>query len=56
MGGIISFIELGSVADDLGWRIGDEVVSINGHKLSDVIDFRFYSADEFLSIEIKRNG
>lgn len=56
MGGVISYIEPGSIADDLGWQIGDEIVGINGHKLSDVIDFRFYSADEFLSIEINRKG
>ncbi|MCE5324235.1 DUF512 domain-containing protein [bacterium] len=56
MGGIISYIEPGSIAEDLGWRPGDDIVSINDHNLSDVIDFRFYCADEFLSIVIKRNG
>ncbi|MEN6356089.1 MAG: DUF512 domain-containing protein [Armatimonadota bacterium] len=56
MGGIISYIEPGSIAEDLGWRPGDEIISINDHIVSDVIDFRFYCADEFLSIVIKRKG
>ncbi|MCE5315036.1 MAG: DUF512 domain-containing protein [Armatimonadota bacterium] len=55
MGGIISRVEPGGIAEDLGWRAGDEIVAINGHPLSDIIDFRFYCADEFLSIELKRN-
>lgn len=54
MPGIISSIEPKSIADDLGWRPGDEVVSINGHVLHDVIDYRFYSSDEFLSVVVRR--
>lgn len=55
MGGIVAKIEPGSIAEELGWVIGDEIVSINGHCLQDVIDFRFYEADEYLDIVI-RNG
>lgn len=54
MGGIISHIEPGSIAEDLGWQPDDEIVSINGHHLQDDIDFRFYSADEFITVVIKR--
>ncbi|MCE5198421.1 MAG: DUF512 domain-containing protein [Armatimonadota bacterium] len=54
MGGIISSVDPGSIAEDLGWRKGDEIISINGHDLSDVIDFRFYSSDEFLTILLRR--
>jgi putative radical SAM enzyme (TIGR03279 family) len=56
MGGVISAIEPDSIAEDLGWRPGDEIISINDHNLSDVIDFRFYCADESLSIVIKRGS
>lgn len=54
MGGIISSIEPGSIAEDLGWREGDEIVSINGHRLSDIIDYRFYSSDEFITVAVRR--
>ena len=54
MGGIISSIEPNSIAEDLGWQPGDEIVGINGHDLQDAIDFRFYSADELVTITIKR--
>ncbi len=55
-GGVISSIEANSIAEDLGWRVGDEIVSINGHELHDVIDYRFYSADEFLTVTVRRRG
>lgn len=54
LGGIISSTEPGSIAEDLGWREGDEIVSINGHPLSDVIDYRFYSSEEFLTVVVRR--
>jgi len=53
-GGIISCIEPDSIAEDLGWCVGDEIVGINGHQLHDVIDYRFYSTDEDLRIVIRR--
>jgi len=54
--GVISSIDPGSIADQLGWRVGDEIVSINGHELHDIIDYRFYSSDDHLSIAIRRGG
>ncbi len=54
MGAVISYIELGSIAQDLGWEIGDEIVSINGHPLQDIIDYRFYCAEEYLKVIIRR--
>ncbi|MFQ3548726.1 MAG: DUF512 domain-containing protein [Armatimonadota bacterium] len=56
MGGIISKIETDSIAYELGWEIGDEVVAINGHNLRDIIDFSFYSADEYITVTIKRGN
>lgn len=53
--GVISYVEPSSIAEDFGWRVGDEIVSINGHELHDVIDYRFYSADEFLTVTVRRH-
>ncbi len=55
-GGVISTIEPGSIADELGWRIGDEIISVNGHGLHDVIDYRFYSSDDLLRVVLRRGG
>lgn len=49
-------MDQGGLADRLGLQPGDRLVSINGHVLRDVIDYRFYGADEQLEIEIDREG
>ncbi len=53
MGGIISKVEKGSIADYLGWRQGDEIISINGIELQDIIDYRYNSTDENLDIVLQ---
>lgn len=54
MPGIIYTVEPDSIAEELGWEPGDELVSINGHELSDLIDYRFYTADEHLIVLVRR--
>lgn len=54
LAGIIDKLEPGSIAEELDWQSGDEIVSINGHSLSDLIDYRFYSADEHLIVFVRR--
>ena len=39
-----------------GIRKGDVLVSINGHEIRDVLDYRFYLAERKLSIAILRDG
>ncbi|MDH7601959.1 MAG: DUF512 domain-containing protein [Armatimonadota bacterium] len=56
MGGIVSSIEPGSIAESLGWLPGDEIISINGRKLRDVIDYEFYSTESRLHVVIRRGG
>jgi putative radical SAM enzyme (TIGR03279 family) len=46
----------GSLADRLGIRPEDQLFSINGRTLRDIIDYHFYAADERLEIEIERAG
>jgi putative radical SAM enzyme (TIGR03279 family) len=46
--GIISSVSPGSIASDLAWQSGDLLVSLNGHPLRDVIDYRFYQADDLV--------
>lgn len=55
-GGVISSVRRGSPAEKAGLLPGDELLSVNGHQLRDVIDFRFYSAEEELQVVIRRGG
>jgi putative radical SAM enzyme (TIGR03279 family) len=54
MPGIIDTVEPDSIAEELDWQVGDQIVSINGHALSDLIDYQFYSADEHLVVIVRR--
>lgn len=56
VGGQISAIEPGSVADEIGLQVGDELLAINDNQVEDVIDVQFYSADEELELLIRRDG
>jgi putative radical SAM enzyme (TIGR03279 family) len=53
-GGRVSRIQPGSLAEAAGLRPGDSMVSINGHLLRDIIDYRFYAAEEELEIVAQR--
>jgi putative radical SAM enzyme (TIGR03279 family) len=55
-GAVIESVEPGSVAADLDLRPEDVVVSLNGRPLRDVLDFRFYGADEGIELVIERAG
>ncbi|MBO5938484.1 MAG: DUF512 domain-containing protein [Clostridia bacterium] len=45
-----------SRAAKAGIRANDVLVSINGHEISDVLDYRFYLAEERLTISLLRDG
>ena len=42
-----------SLADSVGIGAGDILVSINGHEINDVLDYRFYLADRNITVKIK---
>lgn len=57
MAAIVSDIVLGSIAEELEICAGDEVVSIDGNSMIDMIDYNFYCKSDFLTLEIKKlNG
>ena len=41
-----------SIAAEVGFEIGDALVSINGSRPRDLIDYQFLCADEFLTLEV----
>ena len=57
MPAIVSDVELGSIADEIEIEAGDEILSIDGCQLTDLIDYNFYCKSEFLTISVKKiNG
>jgi len=55
-GGLVSAVRPGAIAEEMGIEPGDRIVSINGHRLRDVIDYQFYRADEQLTLVVERSG
>ena len=54
--GLIAAIAPTSLARRVGLRMGDELISINSRPLRDVIDVRFYAAEERLTLRVRRDG
>jgi putative radical SAM enzyme (TIGR03279 family) len=55
-GGVVSAVEPGSVGEVAGLRLGDRLLAINGQPLRDVIDARFYAAEDELDLVVERDG
>ncbi len=55
-GGIVEAVEAGSPAGRLGIQAGDRVLSINGHRIRDVVDYQYYAADAVISLELASSG
>lgn len=53
---IISEVIEDTIADDLGLMPGDEILSINGHIINDIIDYRFYTNEEYVEMSMIHNG
>lgn len=53
---IISNIVSGSIADELCLKKGDIVVSVNGNPICDELDFGFYTAAEYIELEVETGG
>ncbi|MBQ7119724.1 MAG: DUF512 domain-containing protein [Oscillospiraceae bacterium] len=54
MSALICEVEKGSPAYRAGIVPGDELISINGSAIRDVLDYKFYSYDKKLKVELKR--
>ncbi len=52
MDAVIKYVYENSIADEIGIEPGDIIVSIDGQKLRDIIDFKFYSASDEYELEI----
>ncbi len=53
---IIESVDSRSLAEKSGIKSGDKLISINGHAINDVLDYRFYMFDPQLEILLDRGG
>ncbi|MBH1942412.1 DUF512 domain-containing protein [Mobilitalea sibirica] len=51
---IIKEIETGSIAEEMELTPGDELLSINGKEIKDVLDYHYLIKDDFLTVIIKK--
>lgn len=56
MSAIVSKVEKCSIADELEIQSGDEILSIDEQKVSDLIDYNFQCKSEFITLEIKKQN
>ena len=48
----IESIEANSIAEEIGFESGDSIISINGKKPRDLIDYQILISEEFLKISV----
>lgn len=56
MGAVIDNVRQGSIAWEAGIRAGDELLSINGQPVPDILTYRFYIADPEVELHIRKAG
>ena len=52
----IKGVERGSFAEKAGILPGDQLMSIGGHEIGDILDFRFYETERRLTLALTRAG
>ena len=53
---VVQDIEPGSIGEELGFEVGDRLISINGIKPRDLIDYKFLISEEKLHLKILDNN
>ena len=54
MAQVITSVEPGSPAAKAGLKPGDTLLSVNGHEIRDVLDYRYYCESAKLALEFRR--
>ncbi len=54
MKNLISKVDVGSIAEEVGIEVNDVLISINGTPIDDIIDYKFLAVDEEVVLEIEK--
>jgi len=52
----ITNVLTGSIAEEMGIEAGDLLISVNGQEIFDILDYRFYSQDSFIIVEVEKKN
>lgn len=52
----ISIVNPGSIAEEMDIEAGDKLLSINGKKINDIIDYKFLISDNYVVVEIEKKN
>jgi putative radical SAM enzyme (TIGR03279 family) len=55
-GGLVVTVAPGGLGSEAGLRPGDRLLAVNGHRVRDVIDVRFFGADDVADLTVQRGG
>ncbi len=53
---IVQKVEEGTTGAAAGFEVGDRIHRVNGQPIMDPIDFRVHAADNYVSLEVERDG
>lgn len=54
---VVKTVDYDSIAADCGIEPGDVILGINGKEIIDILDFKYYTSDDFYTVEVqKRDG
>src|SRR6056297_428917 len=53
---VISNVSSASLAEELGLETGDEIISINGNQIKDILDYRYETSDLYFELELKKKN
>jgi putative radical SAM enzyme (TIGR03279 family) len=56
IGAVVCDVKPNSLAEKAGLKAGDKIISVNGRKLRDILDYQYASAETKVEILIEQNG
>ena len=52
---VVKLVEPDSIAYECGIESGDVIKSVNGNELKDILDFKYYTSDDYYVIEVEKS-